>query len=118
MNKCTQIDWSQVMPGKTWLESPNGCQCRVDAVMGEDVWVYYQDGKYPSHQLSWTKSSIASCKWRIRGEWEDVTGECEIIPWWCNGVWLAVVKYKGKFIDMEEKTFKLDGTKKKKRRTH
>lgn len=81
MNKQTPIDWSQVIPGKTWLESPNGCQCRVDAVVGEDVWVYHKSKQdLRAVHRTWTKSSIAACKWQIREEWEDVTDEC-VLKW-------------------------------------
>jgi len=65
----------------------------VDAIVGEDVWVYYREGKYaPAHHLSWTKTSIDNCKWRIREEWVDVTDECTFEErGYIDGVWIVVV---------------------------
>lgn len=113
-----QLDWSQVIPGKTWLESPNGCQCRVDAIVGEDVWVYYRDGKYsPAHHLSWTKSSIESCKWRIREGWVDVTHECTFEERPMMGV-RVFVAHRGVLISLEDGNYKVTPRSIYKRRSH
>lgn len=108
----TPIDWSKVIVGKTWLESPNGCLCRVDGVIGDDVWVYYPAMKNcPPHHLSWTKHSIASCKWKIREEWEDITEKCSIV-WWTGS---ANIAYGGGVIFQSE-GYKFVGMKVYKRR--
>lgn len=124
MKNDQRIDWSQVIPGQTWLESPNGCLCRVDAIVGEDVWVYYRDREYKAaHHISWTKSSIEACKWRIREEWEDITKDCyfEWDSFYGESRDVTSIFYRknGLAIRVDSKQdYKLKGRRVYKRRTH
>lgn len=118
MNEQKQLDWSQVIPGKTWLESTSGALCRVDAVMGRDVWVAYHDDDTEDssyEHITWTKTAIDIAKWRIRGEWEDVTHECTLH--WVAGLdeTLASVWHQGYPITATV-GYKLEGTRIYKRR--
>lgn len=108
MSNHTRIDWSQVVPGKTWLESPNGCLGRVDAIVGEDVWFYYQSEQnlQPIH-YTWTKHSLSACKWQIREEWENVTHECTFGERAINGVRRVVVYHQGYLISLSNDNYKI-----------
>lgn len=101
MNEHKQIDWSRVVPGTTWLESPNGCLCRVDAIMGEDVWVFFKDKQdLDALHYTWAKSAIAACKWTIHEEWVDVTHECTFEEIWRDGVPHVVVVHRGSPVNL------------------
>lgn len=117
MDERQQIDWSQVIPGKTWLESPNGCLCRVDAVVGEDVWVYYKSKQnLQALHYTWIKSAITLCKWQIREEWENVTHECTFEERPMTGV-RVFVAHRGVLISLEDGNYKVTPRSIYKRRT-